>query len=242
MALWSAPSIGNAWKLEMSDEEDIGAWVSLECATRNVVTFLEVGRSRCPQDPPETSLRTVSLATPNSVASDRAVSPAATRSKISLACASVRRAWEFLSPRRSADSKPDRQGPSRPLRILSSILSCCVPMKRCPGLTHDLTSQWCNTQSPSWIGPTNSIHETRWARWSAPSCQKRPYPLDDRAPLQRVQPRASGSDTFARNLCMETPAGPGSKELPAAPSGREASAAGLATESEGTVGEELKRA
>lgn len=104
------------------------------------------------------------LSQPNEAAISERVSPLSRRALMSGKCSSRR---DPIRPRErygfgGAFRKPLPN--HRPLRTMSSALSCWVPRNKWPGLVHSVVSQWWQTKRPSGIGPKCISQETRCAR------------------------------------------------------------------------------
>jgi hypothetical protein len=92
---------------------------------------------------------------------------------------------------------------SRPLAILSLILSWVVPKNKCVGFTHAGTSQRWQMSSPGGMGPCASSHDMRWAPVILSPflfTPNPPYPFLYLAPVHNQQRCSSVFATFVQNL------------------------------------------
>ena len=96
----------------------------------------------------------------------------------------------------------------RPLRTLSSMLSCGVPRNRCTGLVHSGLSQWWQTNRPIGIGPKWIAQETRCAIRYVPAAGLNfPYPSRCFDPNHDQHPSAltTRSQNFSSIVFTESP-------------------------------------
>lgn len=127
--------------------------------------------------------KTVLKSMPNDLAIDLRHSPAAKRALMSMTSCAL--SLEFLLAIPFGAT-------CRPLRILSCILSKCVPKNKCSGLTHIGLSQVCSTWAPGgMVVLLKSSYENRWDRVTTLFTLRSPYPFVERLPVHGQQPDSS---------------------------------------------------
>lgn len=148
---------------------------------------------------PLRTFRAVDCVTPKDLASEgrkRGLGPiAAYAARISRTSSQVSFAVRLFSP----------LGPRltfRPLTIISTLLSACVPANRWLGRTQLGWSQWWQTHKPGGIGPRKAIHAARCARIWPLSTPIFPYPCLLSVPIHNQQPEfGSGHEPSLTRCC-----------------------------------------